>query len=199
MRRDEEPDEIVVAIIDEEYTRKNEETYLDRSAIYRRALECDFGHEFEESNIGPGFDIPAFVTVLKDNFIPLLPWAVAIFFSGKSLIDNTQAWLKISDRIRKYFSRKVVLNRNGAAVIAVEAVLKTMDGLPRTLRLKSYRSGGLWEVDEFEKIEPYEIIEASPPILNMGMSFHLFEIEADGVLFLVGVHGKDVLIRPKMG
>lgn len=194
MKRTEQEGEIVVAIIDETYGR-NEKTYETESQLYLKSLRHEFKADFEESNVGPGADIPAFVTVLTENLLPLLPWLVAVFFSGKPLIDNIDAWRNIATRIRKFFSRPVVLNRNGAAAIAIEAVMEDLGGTPRFIRLKSYRPAGIWEVEDFHKLSEVAEISNSPEVIQLGMVFHVFQIEADYVDFFVGIDGKRVLIR----
>ncbi len=194
MKRFEDADEIVVAIIDETYGG-DERTYEYDSRQYKISLLQEFAHDFEDSNVGPGADIPAFVTVVRENVLPLLPWLMAVFFSGKPILDNLGAWQQIFFSVRRFFSRPLVLNRNGAAVIAVEAVFKEMGGTPRSLLLKSYRPVGIWEVGDFNKLSGLGLIENGPPILNLGRVFHLFEIEADGIGFLVGINGKEALVR----
>lgn len=194
MKTTEQENEIVIAIIDETY-RRNEETYETESQLYLKSLRDEFNEDFEESNVGPGADIPAFVTVLTENLLPLLPWLAAVFFSGKPLIDNIDAWRSIATRVRKYFSRPTVLNRNGAAAIAIESVMTDLGGTPRFIRLKSYRPAGIWEIEDFHKLSEFAEISDSPEVIQLGLVFHVFQIEADSVDFLVGIDGTRVLIR----
>lgn len=186
--------EIVIAIIDEAYDN-GEGDYEQASLLYKASLIDEFSVVFEEANVGPGADLPAFITVLRENALPLLPWLLAVFFSGKPIVDNLSAWRQIIASVRKFFSRPLVLNRNGAAALAVEAVFEEMGGTPRSLNLRSYRPAGIWEVDDFHKLAGLGKIEAAAPTMQLGMVFHIFEIEADGVGLLVGVNGRDVLIR----
>lgn len=186
--------EIVIAVIDEAYDNEDDD-YEQASLLYKASLVDEFSVEFEEGNVGPGADIPAFITVLRENALPLLPWLLAVFFSGKPIVDNLGAWRQIFASVRKFFSRPVVLSRNGAAALAVEAIFDEMGGTPRSLHLRSYRAAGIWEADDFDKLTGLGVIEAAPPTIQLGMVFHVFEIEADGVTMLVGVNGRDVLIR----
>jgi hypothetical protein len=190
----EEDNEIIVAVIDETYDQ-GEDTYEADSLKYLNSLEEEFGEKFEDSNVGPGADIPAFLTTLRENILPLMPWLLAIFFSGKPIIDNNDAWWKIYSAISRYFSKPLVLSRNGAAVLAINAAMSEIGGTPKLIRLKSYRPAGIWDVDDFEKLAGFDQIASSPQIVQLGMVFHLFEIETDTMNFLIGVNGKEVLIR----
>lgn len=194
MKQNEDENEIVIAIIDETYDR-DEDSYETESLKYVHSLREEFGEVFEKSNIGPGADIPAVVTVLKENLLPLLPWLLAAFFSGKPMVENIDAWRKILSTVQKYFSRPSVVNRNGAAVLAIGAIMEDLGGTPRSIKLKSYRPAAVWDVDDFEKLTGLDEIAGSPEIITLGMVFHLFEIEADTVNYLVGVNGTKVLIR----
>jgi hypothetical protein len=93
--------EIVIAIIDEAYDNENDD-YEQASLLYKASLEDEFSVEFEEGNVGPGADIPAFITVLRENALPLLPWLLAVFFSGKPIVDNLGAWRQIFASVRKF-------------------------------------------------------------------------------------------------
>lgn len=188
------PSEIVIAIIDEAYDN-GEDDYEQASAIYRSCLVDEFSVEFEEANIGPGADLPAFITVLRENALPLLPWLLAVFFSGKPIVCNLAAWRQIFASVRRFFLRPLVLSRNGAAALAVEAVFEEMDGTPRYLHLRSYRPVGIWEADDFHKMTGLGAIEVAPKNIQLGSVLHIFEIEADGVRLLVCVNGRDVRLR----
>lgn len=189
MREFENANQILVAVIDETYGGEEDSCEQD-SANYKIGLSEEFEVDFEVSNVGPGADIPAFVTVLQENILPLLPWVLAVFFSGKPMVDNIGAWRVIFKALQVYFGRPVILSRNGAAAIAVEAVFDDMGGVPKTLLLRSYRPAHLGEADSFDSLSSSGAIETAPPIIYLGMVFHLFEIEADGVCYLVGIKGK---------
>jgi hypothetical protein len=78
-------------------------------------------------------------------------------------------------------------------VIAVEAVFEDIDGMPKTLRLCGYRINHLDE-REFEEATISQEIAAAPETLVLGFVWHVFEIEADGILFRVRVDGRTTRI-----
>lgn len=196
--------EIHVFVIDESYGRIHEyvnwDDYPDECAateaaskLFLRKIEAEFGAEFEEANVGPGADLPAFVTAITSNIIPLIPWLMAIFFSGKPIVDNLDAWRTIYEKIRPYFARTTLLNRNGAAVLAVEAVFEEMGGTPKIVILRGYRAE-YRHVDD-DVIEPPDGIDDPSSTLNLSMVLHVFQIEADGVSFVVVVDGTNTTAK----
>jgi hypothetical protein len=204
-QREENDGEILIFVVDESYGYEG--NYVDTSQYddefgfvtaaskkYRESIEAEFNVEFEEVNIGPGADIPAFATVVSSHIVPLIPWLLAVFFSGKPIIENFAAWRTVFNKLKPYFSRTIVLNRHGAAVIAVEAVFEDMGGLVKTLRLVSYRTG--YRVSDEEYLaEAQKQIDDAPPTLNLSMLTHIFEIEADGVRFMVAIDGRKPTVR----
>lgn len=197
-QREEGVDEVLIFVIDESYDRIHEyvdwEDFADESSateaaskIFHDRIRTEFNAEFEDANIGPGADLPAFVTVIASNVIPLIPWLMAVFFSGKPIVDNVEAWRTILGKIRPFFSRTVVLNRNGAAVLAMDAIFEDMGGIPKHVVLHGYKPE--YGYDDAELVAPLEI-EDPVPTLNLSMVKHVFQIEADGVSFVVTVDGK---------
>jgi hypothetical protein len=117
---------------------------------------------------------------------------MAVFFSGKPILDNTEAWRTIHRKIKPFFRRTVVLNRNGAAVLAMEAVFKDMGGIPKKVMLHGYKPD--YRHDDADLVVPTEI-EDTMPTLNLSMVKHVFHIEADGTSFVVAVDGTKVTPR----
>lgn len=121
LQREEQPDEVLIFVVDESYDRIDE--YLDwgdyaderaateaASKVFLNRIKADFAADFEEVNIGLGADIPAFVTATSSNVVPLIPWLMAVFFSGNPIVDNFEAWRNILRKIRSFSRRTVVLN-----------------------------------------------------------------------------------------
>ena len=185
----EESSQIFILIVDETYGG-DEETWEEDSERYRQDLERDFKCEFTEANIGPGADIPAFLTIIATTTVPLWTVLLGTFFLGKPINDNLSAWAEISRKVKSFFGKPVVLARNGAAAIAVEAVCEEMGGLPKTVRLLSYRAGHIGDSESIGEIAPSGEIRDNVPTLNLGYVRHIFEIEADGVRHRVIVDGK---------
>lgn len=202
-QREEESDEVLIFVVDESYDRIDEYVNWDdyanewsateaASKIFLDRIKSEFDADFEEANIGPGADLPAFVTVIASNVVPLIPWLMAVFFSGKPIVDNIEAWRTILSKIRPFFSRTVVLNRNGAAVLAMDAVFEDMGGIPKEVVLHGYKPD--YRYDDGELVAPTEI-EDPMPTLNLRMLKHVFHIEADGVSFVVAVKGTKVTAK----
>ena len=196
-QREEQSDEILIFVIDESYDRIGEyvnwDDYADEGAatdaasqIFLSRIKSEFDADFDEANIGPGADLPAFVTVIASNLVPLIPWLMAVFFSGKPIVDNIEAWRALLSKIKPFFRRTVVLNRNGAAVLAMDAVFEEMGGIPKKVVLHGYKPD--YRYDDTQLIAPAEI-EDPMPTLNLSMVKHVFHIEADGVSFIVAVDG----------
>jgi hypothetical protein len=184
--------EIFVIIIDETYDTGDDDDWENLSKEYRRSLESKFEVEFQETNVGAGADIPAFLTIIATTSIPIPLWVglLSAFFLGKPISENLDGWSDIGRRIHKFFQKPVLLSRHGAAILAVEAVFNEMGGLPKKIQLKNYRSGHIGDdPDSYEFSEGQEIAE-SGPIINLGHTRHVFEITADGRLFLVSVEGR---------
>jgi hypothetical protein len=148
---DEASSQIFILIVDETYGGE-EETWEEDSERYRQDLERDFKCEFAEANIGPGADIPAFLTIIATTTVPLWTVLLGAFFLGKPINENLSAWAEISRKVRSFFGKPVVLARNGAAAIAVEAVCEEMGGLPKTIRLLSYRAGHIGDSESIGDI-----------------------------------------------
>lgn len=188
---------ILIAIVDETYGKSDDDDWERDREQFRVSLEREFGQRFEDGNIGPGADFPVFITLLQTTVsVPLWQVVAAAFFLGKPLKDNFDAWRDIGTRIRAYFKRPTYLNRQGAAVIAVEAVFDAMGDIPKTLQLLSYRTSHISEPDDLTLMERETQISDPLPTLHLGFIRHIFEIEADGVLFRVSVDGRQTkLVR----
>jgi hypothetical protein len=193
-QREEKDNEILIFILDESYdngasyVRPSEredkvDLEYEASRIYLRSIKAEFGVEFEEVNIAPNADLPAFVTALSNHIVPLS--LLAVFFSGEKIVKNIDAWLDMFRRLKQYFSRPILLNRNGAAVIAIKAVFDHMDQQVTTLRLVSYKITYIGE----EPTDGAEKVEEAPPTIELFTVKHIFKIEADGIRFLVKVDG----------
>lgn len=188
MQPNEAEGEIFVLVVDETYGG-NEETYEEDSESYRQGLESEFNAQFAPTNVGAGADIPAFLTIIATTSVPLWVLVLSMFFLGKPVKENLDAWKEIGAGIQRFFDRPIILSRHGAAVLAVEAVFDKMGGTPKAVRLLSYRPHHAYE-DDWKSLATSRDTEPAPPVLNLGHVLHVFEIEADGVAFRVAVDGK---------
>lgn len=158
MQPTENIDQILVVVLDETYPPTDEDAWEEESEAYRRGLERQFGIRFQEANVGPGADIPAFLAILATTSVPL--WSVAAFFLGKSINENLTAWQEIGRRIRSFFSRPVILGRHGASVLAVESVFDEMGGIPKSIQLFGYRPAHIGESEDLTQLSAgNEILE----------------------------------------
>ena len=193
MQPTEDASQIFVIVIDETYGI-SEDHWEEESEKYRKALEQEFGVGFSEANVGPGADIPAFLTMIATTSVPLWSVLLGAFFLGKPISENLEGWADIGRRLRRFFAKPVILARHGASVLAVEAVFEEMGGTPKSIILKSYRVGHIGDQQDIEGMERSNEIVENVPTLYLGYSRHIFEIEADGQTFRVIVDGKKTKI-----
>lgn len=191
MQPSEGPGNVFIIVIDETYGG-DESTYEEESAQYHTGLEQEFGQPFTEVNVGPGADIPAFLTSLTSVNIPAWSVALGALFVGKRLKENLEAWIEMARATRRFFRRPVILGRHGAAIMAIEAIFDTMGGMPKSVQLLGYRTAHVMERGEGWGPFPANKIDDSPPVINLGLVVHVFDVEADGQRFRVTVDGKDV-------
>jgi hypothetical protein len=181
---------ILIAVVDQTYGTSDDDEWERDRELFRLSLEKEFGQRFEDGNIGPGADLPAFVTLVQAGLhVPYWVLASSIFFLGKPLRDNFDAWRDIGQRLRPFFKFPAYLNRQGAAVIAVEALLDELGGAPNELQLLSYRIVHIGEEHDLTEYDRFSEIADALPTLYLGFIRHVFEIRADGVIFRIGVDG----------
>lgn len=183
---------ILIAVVDETYDRSEDDDWERDREAFRLKLEEEHELPFEDGNIGPGADFPAFITLLQSNVhVPLWVMISSIFFLGEPLTKNFDAWREIGRKVRSLLTRPAYLNRQGAAVLAVEAVMNAIGDPPESLRLISYRIDHLGEETDLASAELGTEIMDAPDTLYLGFIVHIFEIEADGVQFRVSVDGRE--------
>jgi len=188
----EDDDHILVAILDETYGHgdSDEEWDLAREA-FRKALEAEFGLSFEDADIGPGASFPAFAAMIGP-VVTVATAGIAIVIAGKPIREGLNAWLAMAVDLRKFFTRKVYLNRNGAAVLAIGAVAKEAGQLPTSVQLLGYQPQHVLEPHDLASQDRLTEIAAAPGTIYLGALRHVFEIDADGAVFRVSVEGKTV-------
>lgn len=102
-----------------------------------KEMEREYGVVFEETDIAPGFSLPALLTWVATDGWPYLTAAIPLFLAGKPIKDNLEAWPALARRLLNIFKgRPPVLDRHGAAVVAVNAVIKQTS--PTTIVLLGY-------------------------------------------------------------
>lgn len=182
-------DEVQIFIIDETYDHY--ENWEEAREQFRLSLEAEYNLKFKEANIGPSADVPAFFTLLTSTFqVPIWTVILGLFFSGKLIRDNFDAWQEMVKRIAKFFNHQVVFSRNGASIIAMKAALDELGKAPKTIQLISYRFDMIFSAEELAALElSSEINESLNPIF-LGQGWHIFEIQLDEILLRIGIDGE---------
>jgi hypothetical protein len=190
MQAFEQDGKVLVAIVDETYGKSQDADWERDREKFRLRLEHEFALPFEDGNIGPGADFPVFITLLQTKVsVPLWQVVAAAFFLGKPLKDNFDAWRDIGRKIQSFLQHSVFLNRQGAAALAVEAVIDELGSNPEFLQLQSYRTAQILEPGDLASMERQTQIAEALPTLHLGFIRHIFEIQADGAMFRVSVDG----------
>jgi len=167
----------------------------DASARFRDTLVAEFQLPFEETDIGTGAGEQAFWTALTDAW-PVVA-AIAVFFSGRKIEENLEAWQKLFKRLEPFIDRRAIFDRDGTAVLAIEGLRLALGKLPDSVRLVGYQTDSLlnrvndppeeWQADR----SPVSTID--PPLDQVqGATIHVLQIEADGRMFKVVVQGSRV-------
>jgi len=191
----EQDGKILIAVVDQTYGKSADDDWENDREQFRVALEHEYDLRFEDGNVGPGADLPAFLTLLQtEAHVPIWMLVSAIFFAGKPLLENIEAWPKLAKKIRPLLKRPAFLNRQGAAVIAMEAIFTATMKKPDALQLLSYRIVHVGEPNDLSTMGRHTEIAEPLPTLYLGFVRHIFEIDADGVLFRVSVDGRETTI-----
>jgi hypothetical protein len=165
------------------------------SAEFRKSLEDEFGGEFRFTSIGTGAAISAyFLELASSPFGELAAGAIALFFAGKPIKDNLEAWGSAYKQLVKFFHRDPTFSREGAAVLVYEAVVDKMGGLPKSYELRGFGiQHRLAFTDPLNPPDPSppSTIEEAPERVERAM-IYVFHVVADGRTFLASVDGHNV-------
>ncbi|MFC7537180.1 hypothetical protein ACFQPG_07340 [Sphingomonas sp. GCM10030256] len=184
---------ILVAVVDRTYGDcGDEKDWGEMRERFRQDLEAKFKMRFEDGDVGPGASLPAFLTLLEvGKEVPNWVWFAAAFFAGDPIQKNLEAWPKIAARLRPLLRIPAYLNRQGAAVVALQAITDELGREPKSWRLCSYRIITASDPEKLEDMPRSTTITDPADTLYLGFMSHVFEIEADGSLFRVGVDGNE--------
>jgi hypothetical protein len=167
----------------------------DASSRFRDRLVVEFQLPFEETDIGTGAGLQAFWTALTDAW-PIVA-AIAVFFSGKKIDENLEAWQKLFQRLEPFIDRGAIFDRDGAAVLAIEGIRLALGKLPESVRLIGYQTDSVlsrindppeeWQTDRSA------VSTIAPPLDQVqAATIHVLQIEADGRTFKVVIQGSSV-------
>jgi hypothetical protein len=150
-----------------------------KSITFKKYLEAKFERKFSYENLGAGADWPSYFTTIKD----LSPFAVtgslAIFFSGKLVKENIEAWTSLAKSLRAFFKLKPIVEREAAALRAVDKIVHTHRLKLREFKLLAYSQNHIGLLRKEKTRKPKGIADNSLPI-NLGDKFHNFLIEVNG-------------------
>lgn len=193
MQRTESDSDIQIAVVDETYFEDGD-NWDDRREQFRLDLEREYGVSFQEGDVGPSVSLPAFITFLADNAEAIGAAVLATFYAGKNLEDSWNWWVGKAKLLSGYRKRSIRLNRNGAAILAVEAVMKERGDTPATLKMLGYGIGNMGEADDLAAFDIGDTPSGTTDTLFLAFIRHVFDIEADGQVYRVGVEGSEVEI-----
>ena len=190
----EAPYEIIICLPDQTYYDPSTENQESASSLFRQKIEKEFHRSFVDVDIFPGASLPAFLTVLSEYAPYIL--ALSVFFSGKAIKGNFDAWVEMASGLKRFLSYQPVVSRNGAAIIAVSAIFDDLGGMPKNIRLFHY--GYFDKRYENTAVEDsLNTVEDPPAMEFLSAVDHAFDIEADGILFRVLVSGATARITDK--
>lgn len=155
-------------------------------------LEAELGAELEVADIWPGASLPAFLLEISTSPLPYVAAVVAIFFSGKKVEENLDAWERLYSRFSRLLKKDVYLSRTAAAAFALSKIFEEMGGTPTSVRLTAYYSRDT-RSPELETHDP--VIQDEPRVEWQGQIQHCFIVEADNQLFKATVSGNKCAIE----
>jgi hypothetical protein len=163
------------------------------SPKFRDALVKLFDQSFEEIDLGTGASELAFWTTLVVS--PPIVAALAIFFNGKRIEENLDAWQKLYKRLTGYLEHRAVFDRDGAAILAIEGIRSALGKLPSSVRLVGYHTDSLFNrsLEEAQSDNAVVHVIGEPLSWVRAATMHIFQIEADGEMFKVIVQGPRVV------
>jgi hypothetical protein len=90
-----------------------DEGFRRASEAFMQELESEYHLKFEFTSIGTGAAQAAYFTLLSLGPWPYLALALAVFFQGKRIKENLEAWTELVQKITPFFHRKPTLDHSG--------------------------------------------------------------------------------------
>lgn len=149
--------------------------------------------ESEDVDIGRGADWPAFLVEFAFFAAPF----VAIFFAGKRIEDNWDAWRRLGSRALAAIrhmnkrARRALVDQKGAAVIAIAKILEEIGSPEKCLEITTI-------VEVNGRIASSHVTEElSDQVPDVGCSYYFFMSIDYNAVYLVGVSelGEPCLFR----
>jgi hypothetical protein len=194
----------IIYITDVTYDRGNDYAGLTEeqaSEEYRKQLEILLGVELRKANIGQGADWPVFayelVDLIKNN--SSIAIALGIFFSGKRIKENLDAWINIGDCALSQMMRfRPLLNRSAALLMGLAHYVRKEKNQPFEIEIIEYRKLDSRCFPDLEQIsiEPANVIENQPTEEEVGYTIHYYRMFVDGKIIVI-LNRADVFIVKK--
>lgn len=172
------------------------EDYSSASEDLKKEIQADLKAEIEEVDIHPGASLPAWLFQYDLSTLALTAGAIALFFKGKAVDENLEAWMSLAGKVRAILNRPCHMTRTAAASLAVNEIVKYVaPARPRVLVLRSYKRAD----SRFESFH-----DATESLDGAVMEYqstvvHVFEFDVDGSEYLVIVEGRDVAVSQRDG
>ena len=108
------------------------------SAEFRQSLEAEYGEEFQFTSIGTGAALASYFVELVSDPYRDAATAVAVFYTGKTIKEGLEGWGWIYIQLSKFFRREPTFDRNGAAILAYNAITVKLGHVPASYQLKGF-------------------------------------------------------------
>lgn len=184
--------EVGIYFVDTTYGDESNETdeqWSAKSAALKQQLEEEYKLTLQDEDIAPGWSFPAFSTIVAEYWPAGL---IALFLAGEKIEKNIEAWPRLYAKLKRFVTRPVYLDRNGALVLATNAVIAEYGALPRSLRIAGYSAWSLSEGEVAHDTSPIVGFDDPPRTDRLSIIIHIFQIAVDEKNFKVFVDGSTV-------
>lgn len=157
-----------------------------------------------EANIGAGADWPA-VALEVIEFISdkeLLMVSIALFFSGKKINENIEAWLLIGEKLKNAVNGCLAIpNRCAALLLGLQKHKEDNNIKVNNIKLFQYQALDGRAVSDLNAISipKVNVIKDETPQENLGHVIHFFRLSVNGEEIEVLVNSDIVFVRKGKG
>jgi hypothetical protein len=164
------------------------------SAEFRQSLEAEYKEEFQFTSIGTGAALASYFVELVSDPYRDAATAAAVFYTGKAIKEGLESWGWIYAQLSKFFRREPTFDRNGAAILAYQAITAELGHVPASYQLKGFANQNRLaypDPSNLPDLGELTIIEPAPDRVQRAIVY-VFQIVADGQEFRVEVDGHEV-------
>mgnify|MGYP003644463909 CR=1 FL=1 len=173
---------------------------IQASKMFLNETSKRFELPAREANIGAGADWPAValeaIEYIKERDAVLL--GIALFFSGKKINDNLDAWLSIGQKLKNSLAGcRSVLNRSASILLALRKHKENSGSPLKNIELHQYEALDGRGVESLASVHARNgcTISEEADDERLGGIIHYFRIEINDDELEILVRGTDVLIR----